>query len=174
MILFMIVCGGCEDDKPLQKVELKETAKNADVIFMRFDADLFNSDFSNPDSACQQLYQKYGSFFCGFVENDLQLANCQSDSLGKLLKPFVMNPDIIETHKEILSYFNMEKTDALNNQLTECLRRWNHYFPERLIPTVIYYQSAWNNNIAPNDSSLGISLDCYLGKNNKITKNQIA
>jgi hypothetical protein len=39
-----------------------------------------------------------------------------------------------------------------------------------LAPSIIYYQSAWNSNIAAYDSVIGISLDTYLGADHKITK----
>lgn len=170
IMLFMIGCGGCQDDKPLQKVELSPEAEQVKINFRRFDYDLFNSDFNQPVAASQQLYQKYGAFFCNFVEYDLMLADCKSDSVGALLKPFVNNRDIRETQDEINKVFNEEKITSLNEQLTACLRRWHHYFPEAVVPEVVYYQSAWNMNISPQDSALGIALDCYLGPQHKITK----
>lgn len=170
IMLFMIGCGGCHEDKPLQKVELSPEAEQLKINFWRFDHDLFNSDFNQPMAASQQLYQKYGSFFCSFVEYDLMLAECSSDSVGTLLKPFVGNRDIRETHEEVNRVFTDEKMTEINASLTGCFQRWHHYFPENVIPTVIYYQSAWNTNIAPQDSVIGIALDCYLGPKNKITK----
>lgn len=169
LILFITGCGGCENDKPIKKIVLTPEAKKAEIKFLRFDDDLFHADFSNP-AASQQLYQKYGRFFCRFVENDLLLAECQSDSVGALLIPFVRNRDIIETRKEIEKHFPKEKIEVLNQLLTETFRRWNHFFPESAIPEVIYYQSAWNNNISCSDSAVGISLDTYLGYDNKVTQ----
>lgn len=170
IMLFMIGCGGCHNDKPLQKVELSPETEQVQISFRRFDLDLFNTDFSQPTAASQQLYQKYGSFFCNFVEYDLMLAACQSDSVGTLLRPFVGNRDIRETHEEIEKVFTEDKIESINEELTECLRRWNHFFPDSIIPTIVYYQSAWNANISTQDSTLGISLDCYLGPDHKITK----
>jgi hypothetical protein len=170
MMLFMLGCGGCENDKPLQKVELKPEEEKLDIKFSRFDDDLFSADFSQPAAASQQLYQKYGQFFCEFVEGDLMLAPCKSDSVGELLKPFVTNRDILETRQEIQRVFTPEKMEELNSELTECLRRWNHFFPDSIVPQIIYYQSAWNNNITCADSTIGISFDCYLGSDNKVTK----
>jgi hypothetical protein len=169
-ILSINGCEGCGEKKPLQNITLSEEAKEVEVKFMRFDEDLFNADFSKPDIACQQLYQKYGSFYCSFIENDLMLAACGSDSVGKLLHPFVTNGDIIETHREIERLFTSEVMSKENAELTGALRNWRHYFPDSIVPAVIYYQSAWNTNISPSDSVIGISLDCYLGQTNKITQ----
>lgn len=169
-ILFIAGCGGCGQDKPLQHIDLKPEAKELTVRFERFDNDLFNADFSNPTSACQQLYQKYGSFFCNFVENDLLLAECQSDSVGRLLIPMMQNADIRQTRNEIQTIFTAEKMESLESDLTGLVRRWHHYFPDSIAPRIVFYQSAWNNNIAPTDSALGIALDCYLGGQHPITQ----
>ncbi len=169
-LLFMVGCSGCGEDKPLQDIELAGESKKLEIKIKRFDNDLFNADFSNPQAACQLLYHNYGSFFCNFVEADLMLASCHSDSLGKLLLPFVKDNDILETRKEIQKIFNAEKMQAYSNQLEDAMRRWNHFFPDSLVPCIVFYQSAWNNNIAPVDSSLGIALDCYLGEKNVLTQ----
>jgi hypothetical protein len=170
IILFISGCKGCEGDKPLQKVELTPEAKVLTIKFKRFDKDLFGADFSNPQAACQQLYHTYGSFFCNFVENDLKLAACQSDTVGQLLIPFVKNTDMVETNKEIQKVFTDTKIFALSAELSQAMQRWNTFFPDSIVPNVVYYQSAWNNNIAPLDSSLGIALDCYLGEKNSLTQ----
>jgi hypothetical protein len=170
LILFMAGCGGCEEKKPLQHIELSPESKKITVSFFRMDNDLFSADFSSPEVVSQQLYQKYGSFYCAFVEDDLRLAPCNSDSLGKMLKPFVTNQDILETHNEINRIFPEEKIEKYNEQITEALRKWNHYFPDSLVPQVVYYQSAWNSNIHTTDSVIGISLDTYLGADHPITQ----
>lgn len=166
----MVGCGGCEQEKPLQQVEIAPEAQKIEISFSRFDDDLFGSNFSNPDSVTQFLYHKYGSFYCNFIEQDLRLAPCKEPKVGQMLIPFVENRDILETRSEIQRIFTPQKVSDYSQQLTDALRRWNHFFPDSLVPKVIYYQSAWNNNIATSDSAIGISLDCYLGKKNRITE----
>lgn len=169
--MFCIVgCGGCEDKKPLQNVEIKPETQQLAITFLHFDNDLFGSNFSKPDSAAQFLYHKYGSFYCNFIENDLRLAPCLDSNVGKMLLPFVSNKDILETRAEIQKNFPEQKMASIDSELSDALRRWHHFFPDSLVPKVIYYQSAWNNNISTSDSAIGISLDCYLGKKNKITQ----
>ena len=169
-ILFIAGCGGCEKEKPLQHIDLKPEAKELEVQFERFDDDLFNADFTNPQFACQQLYQKYGSFFCNFVENDLMLAQCLSDSVGPLLVPMIRNRDIQKSRQEIKSFYTSEKIATLQIDLSDMVQRWHHFFPDSIVPKVVFYQSAWNNNIAPIDSTIGIALDCYLGAQHSITQ----
>jgi len=165
----MVGCGGCEDEKPLQQLEIKPEAKQLEVTFQRFDDDLFTADYTHSDSVTQFLYHKYGPFYCEFIEADLRLAPCKDPKVGEMLVPFVTNKDILETRKEVQTIFPEEKIKAFNSELTDALRRYKHFFPDSLVPKVIYYQSAWNNNISTTDSTLGIALDCYLGKKNRIT-----
>ncbi len=169
-MLFMVGCEGCEEKKPLQNVEISPESAGINVSFSRLDNDLFTADFSQPEIASQQLYRKYGGFYCNFIENDLRLAACTSDSVGKMLLPFISNKDIIETRDEINKLYTDEKLEKFNQELTDALRKWKHYFPDSLVPGIIYYQSAWNSNIHATDSVIGISLDTYLGSNNKITR----
>lgn len=169
LMLFMVGCEGCEKKKPLQNIDISPVAEQITIQFNRLDDDLFNSDFSEPQRASQQLYHKYGGFYCEFVENDLRLAPCTSDSLGMLLIPFIENADIAATRKEIQKVFTPEKISDFNAQLEEALRRWQHFFPDSTVPGIVYYQSAWNSNIHATDSLIGISLDTYLGTDNKIT-----
>lgn len=173
IFLFIILitgCNGCEPEKPLQKVEIPNEIAALKVNFKRLDSDLFSADFNQPGSVCQQLYRNYGDFFCHYVENDLMLASCQSDSVCILLKTFVQNGDIKSTHNEINKIFTPEKISEYEEQLSNAFRKWNYYFPDSIVPSIVFYQSAWNNNIHPTDSALGISLDCYLGADNPITK----
>jgi hypothetical protein len=169
LMLFMVGCGGCDKKKPLQNIDISPVAEQIPIQFYRFDDDLFSADFTQPERASQQLYHKYGGFYCEFVENDLRLAPCSSDSLGKLLAPFIENPDIRDTRTEIQKIFTDEKLTEFNNQLTDAMRRWHHFFPDSIVPGIVYYQSAWNSNIHATDSLIGISLDTYLGADNPIT-----
>ncbi len=169
-LFFILGCGGNEQTKPLKQVEISQEAKQLNISFYHFDDDLFALDFSQADSATQLLYQKYGSFYCDFIESDLRLAPCHDPQVGNLLRPFVENKDILEARAEIKRQFTPEQFARLDESLSDALRKWNHYFPDSLVPRVIYYQSAWNTQVAATDSTIGISLDCYLGKKNPITQ----
>lgn len=170
MFFILTGCTENEDRKNSNKTESSPKGPQIKIDFQRFDHDLFGADFSDPDSAVQVLYQKYGSFYCGFIEDDLRLAPCQDPNVGKMLVPFINNQDIIETREEIEKIFPREKIEELNNELSGAFQRWHRSFPDSLTPKVVYYQSAWNSNISVTDSAIGISLDCYLGQHNKITQ----
>ena len=168
-MLFIMACG-CNDDKPLQKIEIAPQAAELTARARSFDIDLFNCNFNQPILCADSLRADYGNFFCGFVEDDLRLAACASDSVGSLLALFTTDPQIKETHEAVMSVFTLEKRQALTDEFTKVLQRWNHFFPTRPVPEIIYYCSAWNRSIATTDSIIGIALDCYLGPDHDITQ----
>ena len=168
-LLFIGMCG-CDSDKPLEKVEIAPEAASVEAIVHSFDVDLFACDFSQQSTCLDSLRNKYGGFFCGFVEDDLQLAACRSDSVGRLLGMFIGDPQIASTHKAVMEVFPPEKRQVLSESFTDVVQRWHHYFPTRPVPQFIYYCSAWNRTIAATDSAIGIALDCYLGPEHEITR----
>ena len=169
IMLFIVTCG-CNDDKPLQKVKVNEQARQLEVNVASFDRDLFDGDFSQPKKLCDSLRSRYGNFYCGFVEDDIQIAACASDSAGVLLWSFVQDAQIAATHKAIETHYTSEKREAIAHELQESVRRWHHFFPDSIVPGIIFYQSAWNRSIATTDEAIGIALDCYLGPNHEITQ----
>jgi hypothetical protein len=169
ILLFIVACG-CNDEKPLQKIELAEEASLLKVSVHSFDRDLFDGDFSQPKKVADSLRSHYGDFFCGFVEDDIRIAACTSDSVGLLLNTFVNDPHIAETHRAVMTTFTDDKREAITADLQESVRRWHHFFPDSIIPGIIFYQSAWNRSIATTDSVIGIALDCYLGPDHAITQ----
>jgi hypothetical protein len=158
----------CGDENPHTPIELTDTASQLQVEFLHLEKDLFQSDFKNSNRVSQDLYQKYGAFWCAYVEQDLLLAECQSDSVQNLLYPFVVNTAILEAHQAIQNTFSTEDFDNYNEQLTGAMRRWQSLYPDRSAPKIVYYQSAWNNNIHPIEGYLGIALDSYLGADHPV------
>ena len=169
IMLFIVTCG-CNDEKPLQKIELAQEASLLEVSAQSFDRDLFDGDFSQPKNLADTLRSRYGNFFCGFVEDDIQIAACTSDSVGTLLYAFVNDPQIAETHRAVMTAFTNTKRETITQDLQESMRRWHHFFPDSIVPGIIYYQSAWNRSIATTNDGLGIALDCYLGPDHPITQ----
>jgi hypothetical protein len=168
-LLFIGACG-CNDSSPLEKVKITEDALQVQVKSRSFDLDLFACDFASGSRCSDSLRKEYGTFFCSFIEEDLMLAACQSDSVNRLIQTFIHDAQIAETHRAVMSVYTLEKRNELDEAFTDVVQRWNHYFPSKPIPEIIYYCSAWNRSIATTDSIIGIALDCYLGANHSITQ----
>ncbi len=170
LFLFSICLCGCFDPKPLEKVEISEEALMLKANVRSFDIELFNCGASVDRNCIDNLKKTYGNFFCSFIEDDLRLAACNSDSVADLLQLFIHDAQIEETHKAVMELYSAEKRNKLQESFTEVVQRWNHFFPTKPVPEIIFYCSAWNRSIATTDSVIGISLDCYLGSDHNITQ----
>lgn len=172
MILVLSTCVfiSCGDDHPHTPIAVSPAAEQLEVQYMHLERDLFAADFKNSDRVSQDLYQKYGAFWCAFIERDLQLAACASDSVQSLLYPFVVNTAIMEAHEAITKGFSEGDFADMEDQLSAAFQKWASLYPDQAVPRVVYYQSGWNNNIHPIDGYLGIALDSYLGPDHAVTK----
>ena len=59
----------------------------------------------------------------------------------------------------------------LKEQLTSLFKHYKYYFPEKNIPNIYTCISGFNQSVVTSDSIIGISLDKYLGYNNKCYSN---
>jgi hypothetical protein len=163
LLLLTILLISCEEETIHTPIAVTPEAGQIQLEVMHLERELFAVDFKNSNRVSQDLYQKYGAFWCRYVEQDLRLAACQSDSVQQLLYPFVVNTAIMEAHQAIQSTFTTADFELYDDQLTGAFQKWKSIYPDKKVPRVVYYQSAWNNNISPMEDYLGIGLDCYLG-----------
>jgi hypothetical protein len=137
------------------------------LTFKRFDEDLYHQSFAEPASSADSLRNSYQNFFCDFVETDIRIGKCNDSLTAAELKKFRNHPDIFSTHEEIEKVFTREKMTELENAIMDIMIRKSHFFPESKVQEFIFYQAAWNNRIFVSDSTVGIALDHYLGKDSK-------
>lgn len=156
----LVVLSGCEDN-PLKKVNV--SGSGLEVRFQRLDKDIFYADFNDPARAGQQLYQKYGNFYCDYMELILQAAPCRPDSNFLALKGFVNHPNMQALQKRIEFRFPEKEITKINGEFTEAIRRWNHFFPDSIVPAVVYMNSGLNFSAYSTDSVISVGLDFFLG-----------
>jgi len=157
----------CEDN-PLKQVDVSE--EKIELNTLRLDRDVFNIEFSKPAEERKRLQGKYGSFWCEYVEGILQAGPCADDSTVTLLNMFVIDPYMKEAYEGITSAHTDEKIAPVDTELEEAFKYYHHYFPDSLIPQVVYFHSGLNFGIYPTDSVLAIGLDFYLGPENELVQ----
>jgi hypothetical protein len=140
---------------------------NIDLQTERLDLDFFDKSIKRFDSAhIHALEDKYGDFFrvyCsdilseGFWDNSMFLININRfrSDLGML--------DIQDAIEDEFTDLTKEK-----NQLTEAFKHYYHYFPDSVIPNVIFLNSGYNFAVYPHENHLGIGLEWFIGKDKKI------
>lgn len=165
-IALMLTLSSCEEREPHQKIVIPE--QQIPFTFQRFDHDLRNTDFSDASAARQQLYQRYGGFFCHFVEDILRIGPCEDPASTAELEGFVNWPDMLELQEEIDKLYDEKRMNGLNNAFQRAISRWHYFFPDSVIPKVVYMNSGLNYSAFCTDSVFATGLDYFLGADNVV------
>lgn len=161
LIILFFFFAGCKKnrfDVDLSNVELS-------TPIHRFDKDL--AAFSRPDSttSIKQLQEQYGNFFKFYNYQILNIGTSSDANYTSYLSTFLEHEVYSEVYKEVLNTFtDLSKQEDV---LSDALKRYHYFFPEKQIPAIYTYVSGFNTAIAVADSIIGISLDDYLGADNK-------
>jgi gliding motility-associated lipoprotein GldB len=137
---------------------------NINQPFLRFDKELFSFGDSVTAENARQLKRKYGSFFDLYCSRIIRVRNNDDSLLAMDLMHFINDNDVKEIHRKTDSLYS--NTDNIRQDLLNVFKHYKYYFPEKDIPEVVTYISAFNYQVITADSILGIGLDMYLGKNN--------
>lgn len=169
-ICYLLICTfvlftSCEDD-PLKKVDVSKS--ELQVRFDRMDTDIFQADFSDPARTGQTLYQKYGSFYCDYLEVIMQAAPCFPDSNILILEGFVEHRDMAALQHQIDKKFTSAELKKYEDEFTDAIRRWNYHFPEAVVPRVVFMNSGLNFSAFSTDSVIAAGLDFFLGPEDSI------
>ncbi|MEZ4799038.1 MAG: hypothetical protein R2809_04505 [Flavobacteriales bacterium] len=167
LICTLLVFTSCEDN-PLKKVDVSKS--KVDVKFDRLDRDIFNADFEHPVQTSQTLYQKYGSFYCDYLEVILQAAPCFPDSNILVLEDFITHRDMVGLQRQIDKKFSDENIKSYESEFKDAIKRWNHFFPDSIVPRVVFMNSGLNFSAYSTDSIIGVGLEFFLGPEDSIVK----
>jgi hypothetical protein len=165
IVLAALAFTSCENN-PVKKVDISND--EVQITTSRFDRELFAADFQNPLAARQQLYQKYGSWFCDYMEVILSAAPCSPDSNFLSLKNFVEFPDMRALQQEIEKRHPQSAIDEYNADFQKALSYHHHYFPEEPTPHIVYMNSGFNFSAYSTDSVISVGLDFFLGPEDSI------
>jgi hypothetical protein len=129
--------------------------------FLRFEKDLFNSDFEKLADSIPSFKTKYGEFFDIFNYKIIKIGNTSNPAYPDLLKGFVTDYNMHQVYKMVESEY--ENTDSIQAKIKDIFRHYKYYFPNMAVPTVVTYISGFNQTIVTSDTILGIGLDKFLG-----------
>jgi hypothetical protein len=165
LTLSVFVFTSCNHDR-LKDVDVS-AVQMTPVKILRLDQDVF---FTNPDlfeTATKKMQVKYGSFYTSFIFNVINHGE-EHDSVYKALKYFVLDRDMKEVFNETQKIFTEQEIGNIERQLTDGFKHLKYHLPQTALPKQsVSFISGFNCNISTMDSTLGISLDAYLGNQNK-------
>ena len=154
-ILVSFLITSCESEP-----EIKVEEVVIDFKFKRFEKELFDPS-RNIKSKIPQFKAEYGEFFLRYCENVLQVGSPDAASISQNLNNFINDAEIQKVYQLASDeYSEMGKEKA---QLEKALKRYNVYFPEKIVPQVLTLISGFAYPIVVTDSVLGIGIDMYMG-----------
>ncbi len=86
----------------------------------------------------------------------------------KLLDMFMYYPSTVDGIKEIKTVYG--DFDSYKIELTDAFKHVKFHFPKTKPISIFTYHSGFNYGVFPVDNEIGIGLEMYLGKDNKITQ----
>ena len=137
---------------------------SADIKIKRLETDLFTPDPSVIPAEIPVLKEKYGGFLQLF-SYVINAGDISGPEFSDVLVSFVTDKLNNEVYESVMEQY--PDVSAIEEELEDAFRHYLWYFPEKNIPEVITCITGFNNSIIAGDSSIGISLDRYLGRNCK-------
>jgi hypothetical protein len=160
LILLILCCGAC---KHKNVPDVSHIAM--EVHIQRFDQELFKLDTNNIQTSLSQLDARYPHFLPTYIQQIMNFGPYSDSSKMVQLQTrmLVGNPDYRMLQDSINAHF--PKLDELEKDLAQGFRYIKYYFPSFTAPRVVSFSSVISNYGAVTvDSTLGIGLDMYLGK----------
>ncbi len=156
-LLFLFSCSNNRLDVDVSSVKINE------VKIDRLDTDVFNANGID-EKLHEQLKEKYSNFYLSY-QHIISGGNASDSVMLHGLNLFASDSAMKQ------AFLACEKvyptTNWLETDITHAFRYFNYHFPNRALPRVITYMSGFNFSILRIDSTIGIGLDMYLGKDNK-------
>lgn len=150
-----------------------DSSKNVDlegieiqIDINRFEKELFekaNPTISNDE--LNALKKDYPTFFNLFSNNIMKMGGI-NDSMTLLnFNKFTSDTTILSLYRSVLDVY--PDLSDIQKQLNDAFKYYNYYFPQKNIPNIVSFLSAFNYAMVADDSLLAIGLDMYLGADNK-------
>lgn len=159
--LFILLFWGCRNN--VLDVDISDvTVKPLEVL--RLENDMFAVNAANFDEKNKEINLKYGSFYDHYVSGFLNPRGGIHDSMYQpSLLGFTSDRDMKETYTYVRKLYPDATIEEINNELTNCVKRFKYHFPKRKLPTkLITCTTGYNYAVSYTDSALVLGLDMYL------------
>jgi len=156
-LLFLFSCSNNRLNVDISSVKVSE------VKIDRLDADVFNADGID-EKLHEQLKKKYNNYYLSY-QHIVSGNNVSDSEMIRGLTLFANDSAMKQAFLECERVY--PSTDWVEADITHTFRYFNYHFPNRVLPRIVTYMSGFNFSILRIDSTIGIGLDMYLGKDSK-------
>ncbi len=164
----LLLISACNHEK---KTDIDVSSIAIGQPFLRFDKELFTSGNVITAEMVINFRARYNTFFDLYCDRILRIHNNSDSATAFDLTQFINDNDVKEIHRKVDSLY--ANTDGIQKDLLQAFRHYKYYFPQKPLPAVVTYISAFNYQVITADSMLGIGLDMYLGNNNELMYSSI-
>ncbi|MBN1252771.1 MAG: hypothetical protein JXR51_05940 [Bacteroidales bacterium] len=152
-LVFIISCSNSKSDIDISKIDVE-------INFKQLNKDLIKNYPDTPNVI--NLMKEYGTFFNLYTQGVLKIGNYnQKEFIPSLIKfnEYCYENGIVEKVEKAFPNIEEQK-----KELTLAFKHFKYYFPDKNIPDIYTFISAFNQSIVTDSGIIGIALDKYLGK----------
>lgn len=168
LLVIAVLCIGCNGCHKTKKVaapkltkEQKEKIKDVDVVFHRYEKDLFSLNLNQLSKGVESLYGKY-------PENLIAKDSWKNPEMIQSLKGYLSDPTMKAIFKEVDSQY--DDMSDVQKSLNEAFKIYLSHFPDASVPKFYTLISGMNFEIPSvfgYGNDLFVCIDMYLGKDFK-------
>ena len=162
VVLFFCSCKQNRLDVDVSKTQID----NFDI--KRLEKDLFEKSPEEVVQHTPEMLNQYGDFYVRFVTDIIDDGGIRDSSYAYHLKRFLTDKDMLETYKQCRNSYS--DIFDFKEAMEDAAKRFKYYFPDKHIPLFITFMSGFNYSVVYTDSVVGVGLEMYLGKENKLYK----
>ncbi len=164
LFIILIFFSSCNRN-PL-KVDISEIETKIEIV--RFDQELFSLPMQDTLAELTSLRNKYPDFFDLFTWKVIGVGGIEEEHFPEIMGEFLTDTMILNVKTMAENEFSdFEKTEE---ELIKAFKYFQYHFPEKELPTVFTTISGFNQSVFTAERLIGVSLDKYLGRDNKYYK----
>jgi gliding motility-associated lipoprotein GldB len=164
LFIILIFFSSCNRN-PL-KVDISDIETKIEIV--RFDQELFSLPMQDTLAELTSLRNKYPDFFDLFTWKVIGVGGIEEEHFPVIIGEFLTDTMILNVKTMAENEFSdFEKTEE---ELIKAFKYFQNHFPEKELPTVFTTISGFNQSVFTAEGLIGVSLDKYLGRDNKYYK----
>ena len=157
-VLLLIGCKHNDLDVDISDIKVKP------LNMLRLEDDLFALTPENFATKNKTLQDKYGIFYDHYIQGFLNAGGSRDSIYKPKILSFINDRDMKQTYNYVKKLYPNSAIEEINNELTDCAKRFKYHFPKRKLPTkLITCTTGFNYAVDYMDSALIVGLDMHLG-----------
>jgi uncharacterized protein YjaZ len=165
IILLFSGCNTNELDVDISSIDVKP------LKLLRLEDDIFSITEANFEAKNKNLNANYGPFYEHYIASCINKTGIHDSLYKPTLIGFTNDRDMKETYQYVKKLYPQTTIEEINNELTNCVKRFKYHFPKRKLPTkLITCTTGYNYAVDYTDSALVLGLDMYLNDTAKFYK----